>query len=149
MYVLCEISKGIIDDSPVVIQISLKYPFAHVQNLINSYKLCIWHDVCSVCAKNCNDVMTSSGSTAKPIQWVSARETFIWNAVTSNNGLLPVQGQIWLDFADFKHDYTEEVYWSDMFFLPWSADQLVLHWLWNGPCHTFKVSIYTCISLLV
>ena len=30
--------------------------------------------------------------------------------------LLPNRGWIWLDFADLKHDYIKEVYWSDMCF---------------------------------
>ena len=32
-------------------------------------------------------------------------------------GLLPDEGWIWLDFADFKHDYIKEIYQSGMRFV--------------------------------
>ena len=36
------------------------------------------------------------------------------SATVKTFGLFPDRGRIWLDFADFKHEYIEEVYQSEL-----------------------------------
>ena len=50
-------------------------------------------------------------------------------------GLLPDRAWIWLDFPDFKHDYRKEVYLSDVFCQPQSADRWFSQWLLIHPSH--------------
>ena len=55
-----------------------------------------------------DELLSSSAAAESPVKfqsdWVTAKTV----------RLLPDWGWIWLNFADFKHEYKKEVYWSDV-----------------------------------